>query len=99
MLRIFSSIRAISELMKLVLNLGRHMWTCQHRLLLRLHQILEQLYTSLKAWETSVKSNTSLTGHFLPDRDYRQEERAVNVASIAFEEFHVKLGHLAASQA
>eukprot|EP00438_Fugacium_kawagutii_P019335 Skav202386 [mRNA] locus=scaffold1406:363609:366142:- [translate_table: standard] len=61
-----------------------------------LHQILEQLYTSLKAWETSVKSNTSLTGHFLPDRDYRQEERAVNVASIAFEEFHAKLGHLAA---
>lgn len=64
---------------------------------LRLHQILEQLYTSLKAWETSVKSNTSLTGHFLPDRDYRQEERAVNVASIAFEEFHAKLGHPAAS--
>ena len=60
----------------------------------RLHQVLEQLYLALKAWESSVKASTSLTGAFQPDRDYRQEERAVNVASIAFEEFHAKLGHL-----
>lgn len=57
-----------------------------------LHQVLEQLYTALKAWEASVKASTSLTGAFLPDRGYRQEERAVNVASIAFEEFPAKLG-------
>lgn len=58
----------------------------------RLHQVLEQLYTALKAWESSVKASTTLTGSFQPDRDYRQDERAVNVASIAFEEFHAKLG-------
>lgn len=57
-----------------------------------LHQVLEQLYTALKAWESSVKASTTLTGSFQPDRDYRQDERAVNVASIAFEEFHAKLG-------
>jgi hypothetical protein len=63
---------------------------------LRLHQVLEQLYTALKAWEASVKASTYLTGAFLPDRGYRQEERAVNAASIAFEEFHAKLGHAVA---
>lgn len=57
-----------------------------------LHQILEQLYTALKNWEASVKSSTTLAGTFQPDRDYRQEEQAVNVASVAFEEFHAKLG-------
>ena len=63
-----------------------------HQHHLRLHQVLEQLYTALKAWEGSVKASTTLTGSFQPDRDYRQDERAVNVASIAFEEFHAKLG-------
>eukprot|EP00435_Cladocopium_sp_Y103_P076305 s33_g89.t1 len=71
---------------------GRHEKGVQDPEAPMLHQVLEQLYSALKAWEASVKASTSLTGAFLPDRDYRQEERAVNVASIAFEEFHAKLG-------
>ena len=42
---------------------------------------------------TEVKASTSLTGSFQADRDYKQEEQAVDAASIALEEFHAKLGH------
>ena len=54
--------------------------------------MLEQLHVALKAWEASVKASTSLAGSFRPLRDYRQEEQAVNAASVAFEEYHLKLG-------
>ena len=47
---------------------------------------------ALKAWEASVKASTSLAGSFRPEKDYRQEEQAVNAASVALEEYHFKLG-------
>jgi len=59
-----------------------------------LHHILEQLHAALTAWEAAVKARTSLTGYFDPHAEggCRREEQAVELASVAFEDFRAGLG-------
>ena len=58
---------------------------------MEVQRALDQLHAALMAWESTVKSRGGLSSGWRPDRAYRREEQAVEVASAALEDVRAKL--------